>query len=103
MRIERNQTGIDSLMRGLDQAASAGRRDVQNEVRARQARRSGRLAGSYTEDENGVYSGVVYAGAVERGANVGPRRGPHMTGNRRLREAGDKWLDHTTRHLRGML
>lgn len=72
----------------LGDAALLARRDA-----PRRSGRSGRYAASIravVEREGldgALESDVPYAGALERGADVGPRRGPHMKGQAVLSDA----------------
>lgn len=47
-----------------------------------------------------IGSSLEQARAVEIGADVGPRRGPHMQGIRALQTAAGKFPEHMTRRLR---
>src|SRR5688572_29008167 len=70
-------------------AHEAGLRRVAEISRTRAPRRTVEYAGSITFTADGlngqVGSRLPQAGAVERGANVGPRRGPHMRGQPTIR------------------
>lgn len=98
---------MDQLHRQLDEAARGGLEDTRADAAAEAPRLTGEYASNFQstynpEDGTGaVYNPLPQAGAVERGANVGPRRGPHMAGSHTLRTVGPRWLDHTTRRLRG--
>jgi hypothetical protein len=105
--------------------------DTLSDVKGRQARRTGALIASehLVERARGdraviaVVSGMVYADAVERGANArqkasvragtkrrkgtfGPvlnrasRRGPHMSGNHVVADNGPHFLEHMDRRMR---
>lgn len=79
--------------------------DTLAEARATAPRRSGEYAGSLERRGSGLSSTIgsplPQAGAVERGADVGPRRGPHMGPVGTLREAGDRFPERMTSRLRG--
>jgi hypothetical protein len=47
-----------------------------------------------------IGSPLPQAGAVERGANVGPRRGPHMKGAHAIERAGEQYPTFMTDELR---
>jgi hypothetical protein len=114
-------------------AHRAAANDTLEDVKARQAVRTGRLrdsehlvervlsSGSTTRST--IVSSVVYADAVERGANArekasvrkgtkrrkgtfGPvlnratRRGPHMAGNHVVADNGPHFLEHMDRRMR---
>lgn len=108
MKVETNQAGVDQLHRQLDDAGARGMEDVRAEIQTRAPRVTGEYAGSFvvttsvdgSVSHHAVASQLPQAGAVERGADVGPRRGPHMAGSFTVRDAGARWPDHVTRRLR---
>ena len=58
-----------------------------NRARATALRRTGEYQASIRATSSGVGSPLPQAGAVERGANVGARKGPHMRGRASIRPA----------------
>lgn len=91
----------DTIDNAHDRALEATR----DEAIANAPRQSGEYAASLQTHRNGehgaVYSNLPQAGAVERGANVGDRRGPHMAGAHSVRDAGRHFPQHMTEALRG--
>src|SRR5215212_3670288 len=88
--------GVGAFMRQSRAAHSAALEAVANAARARAPKRSGEYAASIRATEGiglgthltgSVGSHLPQAGAVERGANVGARRGPHMRGQPSIRPA----------------
>lgn len=80
------------IQRRVERAHRAALEDVARIAAAQAPRRTGEYAGSIHaypgEGATGrVGSPLARAGAVERGANVGPRRGPHMRGQPSVRPA----------------
>jgi hypothetical protein len=91
--IRRPPGGATALLERKVAAANAGAlEDVAGAARQAARRRTGEYAGSIRAVADGTSGGSVgsplpQAGAVERGANVGPRRGPHMSGRPAIRPA----------------
>ena len=79
------------FVRKVTSAHEAGLQAVASASRQRAPRRTGEYAGSITYSASGlrgqVGSRLPQAGAVERGANVGARVGPHMRGQPTIRPA----------------
>ena len=96
------------LLDHVEHSARASIDDVQADAVRTARRRSGRHAAGIQQRVevlgdriDGAVGGTVpYAGALERGADVGPRRGPHMEGDHAIRDAGDRFLEHMTNRLR---
>jgi hypothetical protein len=73
-------------MAELDGGFRDAMEDRAQAAQAAAPRRSGRYAASIRAEvrqagdqwQGSLSAGVPYAGALEHGANVGPRRGPHM-------------------------
>jgi hypothetical protein len=80
-----------AIERRIEAAHAAGLEAVAEAARGRAPHRSGEYAASIKASAEGlsghVRSPLPQAGAVERGANVGPRRGPHMRGQPSIRPA----------------
>lgn len=85
-----------SIARRARSANAAGLEAVASTAQGRARRRTGEYAASIRASSGGpvgdrmighVGSPLPQAGAVERGANVGPRRGPHMRGSPSIRPA----------------
>jgi hypothetical protein len=128
-------TATRPLFDHIATAHVAAAEDTLRDVKANQARRTGRLADSERLVGSAVVGGrarisiasdVVYADAVERGANArakasvkagtklrkgqsGPvrnrasRKGPHMKGNHVVADNGPGFIEHMTQRLRGAL
>lgn len=105
MKVEPNAEGVARLHARNDAAAKGGLEDVRDELANQSARRSGEYAGSlrvdYADGHGVLYSPLPQAGAVERGADVGPRRGPHMRGQHLIARLGPTWPAKVTARLRG--
>ncbi len=105
MKVERNEAGVRALEAGLDRAHRAALEQMAEQARAEAPHRSGEYAASLETtlegDHGALFSRLPQAGAVERGADVGPRRGPHMAGSHTIVRAGATFADRMTRQLRG--
>lgn len=79
------------LQERLEVAHAAALEASAQVARQRAPRRTGEYAGSIDAIVSGlvgrVGSSLVRATAIERGADVGPRRGPHMAGQPTVRPA----------------
>lgn len=128
MDLQVNETMRQQLFDNLRNAHVRAAEDTVADIRSNEARRTGRLANSYHTAVNPwtpatrlsrvvIVSDVVYANAVEWGANArakasvrsgtkrrkgteGPvlnratRRGPHMAGNHVVLDHGEGFLEH---------
>lgn len=89
----------------LEEAHDRALERTRQQAVATAPRRSGEYAASLQQQRTGtkgaIYSALPQAGAVERGANVGPRRGPHMRGSHTIARAGEQFPQHMSEALRG--
>ncbi len=92
------------LVERSEQATRAAFDDVLDRRRADAPRLTGQYAASLTMSVDGLRASIgsplPQAHAVERGADVGPRRGPHMGPVGTLAKAGADFRDAMPRHLR---
>jgi hypothetical protein len=105
VRLDKDEQGRAAMLHKLEVAHDLALADVLADARTNAPKRTGQFASSLqarrTGANGGLTSGLAQAGAVERGANVGPRRGPHMRGSHVMVDAGRKWPDRMTARLRG--
>lgn len=95
---------LDKTERGFEAAVG----ETLDRAVANAPRRTGEYAASLRRSatETGtvlrarIGSPLPQAGAVELGADVGPRRGPHMEGSLAIRRAIEQYPDAVTRRLR---
>lgn len=98
----------DRTRRGFEQTlpdlVADARREAQSHSRTGEyaaSLRHGRVAGFGDRFRARIGSPLVQAGAVERGADVGPRKGPHMRGLNILVTAMESYPDRLANRLRG--
>jgi len=104
VRYDPNPAGINALLDGLDRAHDAALEDIRQEAAANAPKQTGEFAASIQASRSGehgsLYTGLPQGGAVERGANVGARKGPHMTGSHVMADAGAHFPDKMYARLR---
>jgi hypothetical protein len=92
---------LSEKMRRAHEAAS---QEIVEIARVRAPRRTSQYAGSLRADVDGLSASIgsplPQAGAVERGANVGRRRGPHMRGQASVRPAAQQYGHAFTERMR---
>jgi hypothetical protein len=100
-----DEAGRSRLRAGLERAHDQALERTRARAVGDAPRRTGEFAASLQTHRSGtvgsVYSDLPQAGAVERGANVGPRRGPHMAGAHVIARAGEHFPEHMAEALRG--
>lgn len=99
-----DQAGRQAIHDAQDRAHDIALEKSRQQAVAEAPKRTGEFAAHIQSarfgQQGGLFNDLPQAGAVERGANVGPRRGPHMKGSHVIARAGEAWGDHFLEALR---
>lgn len=105
MQLVVDEAARSRMVRGLEEAHDRALERMRQRAQAEAPRRTGEYAANMqvarNERTGALFNPLPQAGAVERGADVGPRRGPHMRGAGTIRRAGAEFPAHMSEALRG--
>lgn len=90
-----DESGRQALLAAQDRAHDAALERGRRRAAEVAPRRSGEYAAHFqtirTGQDGAIFNDLPQAMALERGANVGDRRGPHMGGSHTLAAAGEEF------------